>query len=125
MNWSENIIREPTNTPLWDGGNHYQWGENCDAWNLVDENSLSVKLERMPPKTSEQKHYHQHAQQFFYILKGEAIFEIQQERTHVKSEQGIHIAAGKEHRIINESNEDLEFILTSQPRTANDRINVE
>jgi mannose-6-phosphate isomerase-like protein (cupin superfamily) len=104
---------------------HYRWGENCDGWNLVDENSLSVKLERMPPNTSEQKHYHQLSQQFFYILKGEAVFEIQRERLHVKSEQGICIEAGKEHRIINESNEDLEFILTSQPSTAIDRINVE
>jgi mannose-6-phosphate isomerase-like protein (cupin superfamily) len=101
---------------------HYQWGNACDGWNLVDENSLSVKLERMPPKTAEQKHHHQHSQQFFYILKGEAIFEIQQERIPVKSAQGIHIAAGQEHRIINESFEDLEFILTSQPSTVNDRI---
>ena len=125
MSESKNIIRARTNISLGDGGNHYQCGENCDGWNLVDENSLSVKLERMPPKTSEQKHSHQHAQQFFYILKGEAIFEIQQERIHLKSEQGIHIATGKEHRIINESNEDVEFILTSQPSTANDRINIE
>jgi mannose-6-phosphate isomerase-like protein (cupin superfamily) len=104
---------------------HYQWGENCDGWNLVDEKSLSVKLERMPARTSEQKHFHQHAQQFFYILKGEAVFEIQRERVSVKSEQGIHINAGEEHRIINESNEDLEFILSSQPSTINDRINVD
>ncbi|HSZ84439.1 MAG TPA: cupin domain-containing protein [Puia sp.] len=125
MGESKNIIRERSNTPLGDGGNHYHWGGNCDGWNLVEENSLSVKLERMPPKTSEQKHYHQHSQQFFYILKGEAIFEIQQERITVKSKQGIHISAGKEHRIINESNEDVEFILTSQPSTVNDRINIE
>jgi mannose-6-phosphate isomerase-like protein (cupin superfamily) len=104
---------------------HYQWGNHCDGWNLVDETSLSVKLERMPAHTSEQKHFHQKAQQFFYILKGEAVFEIQQERITVKSEQGIHIKAGVNHRIINESNEDLEFILSSQPSTLNDRINVE
>ncbi|HLY70880.1 MAG TPA: cupin domain-containing protein [Puia sp.] len=104
---------------------HYQWGKNCDGWNFVDENSLSVKLEKMPPKTAEQKHYHQHSQQFFYVLTGEAVFEIQRERVVVKAEQGIHIAAGKEHRIINESNEDVEFILTSQPSTSGDRIEVE
>jgi mannose-6-phosphate isomerase-like protein (cupin superfamily) len=104
---------------------HYQWGESCDGWNFVDESSLSVKLERMPPHTSEQKHFHQHSQQFFYILKGEAVFEIQHERISVKSEQGIHIKAGIQHRIINESNEDLEFILSSQPSTVNDRIDVE
>jgi mannose-6-phosphate isomerase-like protein (cupin superfamily) len=34
---------------------HYQWGEACDGWNLV--------------------HYHREAQQFFFILKGVALFE--------------------------------------------------
>jgi len=104
---------------------HYQWGNHCDGWNLVDETTLSVKLERMPPHTSEQKHFHEYSQQFFYILKGEAIFEIQRERITVKSEQGIHIKAGIEHRIMNESNEDLEFLLSSQPSIVGDRINVE
>ena len=104
---------------------HYQWGEGCDCWNLVDESSLSVKLERMPPHTSEEKHFHEKAQQFFYILKGEAIFEIERERITVKQEQGVYIEAGKWHKIINESNEDLEFMLSSQPSATNDRINCE
>jgi mannose-6-phosphate isomerase-like protein (cupin superfamily) len=104
---------------------HYQWGDNCDGWNLVDESSLSVKLERMPPHTAEQKHFHEKAQQFFYILKGEAVFEIERERITVKQEQGIYLKPGKLHKIINENDEDLEFLLSSQPSTANDRINVE
>ena len=104
---------------------HYQWGNQCDGWNFVDETSISVKLEKMPPHTSEQKHFHRYAQQFFYVLNGEAVFEIQKERIAVKSAQGIHIKAGIEHRIMNESNEDLEFLLSSQPSTASDRINVE
>jgi mannose-6-phosphate isomerase-like protein (cupin superfamily) len=106
-------------------GAHYKWGKNCDGWNFVDEKSLSVKLEKMPPNTSEQKHYHEKANQFFYILKGEAVFEIQRERICVKQEQGIFIEAGKEHRILNEAEEDLEFILTSQPSTVGDRINID
>jgi mannose-6-phosphate isomerase-like protein (cupin superfamily) len=104
---------------------HYQWGNNCESWNLADESSFSVKLEYMPPHTAEQKHFHEKAQQFFYILKGEAVFEIQHERVTVKKEQGICIEPGRQHRIMNESNEDLEFLLSSQPSTANDRINVE
>ena len=114
-----NIVSK--NNPL----NHYQWGNNCDGWNFVDESSLSVKLERMPAKTSEKKHFHEKSQQFFFILKGEAIFEMQQERIYVKAGHGIHIKAGTQHKIINESSEDLEFILTSQPSTVNDRINIE
>jgi mannose-6-phosphate isomerase-like protein (cupin superfamily) len=55
---------------------HYNWGEGCDGWNLVDEYTLSVKQERMPPHTAEQLHFHRQARQFFFILKGEAVFEV-------------------------------------------------
>src|SRR5580704_13985085 len=92
---------------------HYQWGENCEGWNVVAEKDFSVKLEKMPAHTAEMRHFHEHAQQFFYILKGEAVFEIGQSRVTVKTEHGIHIKAGAIHRIINERNEDLEFILSS------------
>lgn len=102
---------------------HYKWGNDCDGWNLVDNNSLSVKQERMPAGTTEQKHYHQHAQQFFFILKGKALFEIEGISIEINTGEGLHIEAGKKHRIINASAEDLEFILCSQPSTINDRIN--
>src|SRR5580693_3076610 len=97
---------------------HYQWGASCEGWTLVDELSLSIKLEKMPGHTSEQKHFHQIARQFFFILQGEAVFEIAGERVRVGSGEGIHIDAGKAHRILNETNADLEFILTSQPSSA-------
>ncbi len=102
---------------------HYKWGDDCDGWNLADEKTLSVKQERMPAGTSEAKHYHQTAQQFFYILKGSAVFEIDQTFSNVHAGEGIHIKAGIKHRIVNNGNEDLEFILCSQPNTAGDRIN--
>ena len=54
----------------------YTWGHAANAWSLVDEKSLSVKLESMPPGEKELLHYHQYARQFFYILKGTASFEI-------------------------------------------------
>lgn len=103
---------------------HYQWGDQCDGWNLVDEGSLSVKLEKMPPGTAEERHWHREAEQFFYILKGEAVFEIRSARLRLVGGQGIHILAGTEHRIINEGKEDLEFVLTSTPSTRKDRIKV-
>ena len=103
---------------------HYQWGDGCDGWNFVDEPALSVKQERMPAGASEALHYHEHAQQFFFILEGEASFEIEGELTLVKAREGLHIAAGKKHRIINHTTGPIEFILSSQPSTANDRVNV-
>jgi len=103
---------------------HYTWGNACDGWNLVDEASLSVKKERMPPGTSEALHYHQYAQQFFFILKGTASFEIEAEHIIVNEQEGIHIPAGKKHRISNQAGEDLEFILSSQPSTKEDRYTI-
>ena len=104
---------------------HYQWGSDCDGWNLVDEDSLSVKQELMPAGAKEEKHYHQAAQQFFYILRGKATFEIEDSTIEINKGEGLQIEAGKKHRILNEGNEDLEFILCSQPSTKSDRINCE
>lgn len=103
--------------------NHYNWGAGCDGWNLVAEESLSIKQEQMPAGTAEAAHYHQQAQQFFYILKGTATFETETAFTELHAGEGLHIKAGEKHRILNNGKEDLEFILCSQPATANDRIN--
>jgi len=104
---------------------HYKWGGDCDGWNLVDEEGLSVKQELIPAGNQEVKHFHQAVQQFFYILKGTATFEIEGSFIEINAGEGLHIAARQKHRIINEGQEDLEFILCSQPSTKNDRINCE
>ena len=101
---------------------HYTWGEGCDGWNMVDTTGLSVKMERMPPHTAEQRHYHREARQFFFIIKGAAVFETEEGRISVAAQQGLEIGPGMKHRILNEGDEDLEFILCSQPSTAGDRV---
>jgi len=100
---------------------HYMWGDQCDGWNFVDNENLSVKMERMPPHTAEQTHFHRHARQFVFILKGIAVFETEEGRIEVKAQQGLEIRPQLRHRILNEEAEDLEFILCSQPSTAGDR----
>ena len=102
---------------------HYQWGRGCDGWTLVDDTTLSVKQEYMPAGTSEERHYHHKAQQFFYILKGKAHFEVEGEIVLLHEGEGLRIEAGKKHKISNPTNEGLEFLLCSQPSTQNDRIN--
>jgi len=101
---------------------HYQWGAGCDGWNLVDQPDLSVKQERMPPHTEEAKHFHRQSRQFFFILSGTAVFETEEGRVEVGAQQGFEIAPGVQHRIKNESEADLVFILCSQPSTFNDRV---
>jgi mannose-6-phosphate isomerase-like protein (cupin superfamily) len=102
---------------------HYTWGAACDGWNLTDSETLSVKHERIPPGATEATHYHQSAQQFFFILIGTATFEIENSTIRVQAGEGIHIKAGERHLVRNDSDDTLEFILCSQPSTAGDRIN--
>lgn len=103
--------------------NHYKWGENCDGWNFVDTDALSIKQELMPPGTFEALHYHEKATQFFFILRGTAIFTIDGEVKVVGANQGIEIRPGQKHYVSNHAETDLEFILNSHPSTKNDRIN--
>jgi len=113
--------RVSKNNPL----NHYNWGENCDGWNLVNEQQLSVKQERMPAGTAELLHLHEKANQFFFIQNGCATFEIEASVFDATEGEGIYIEAGKKHRIMNRTTKELEFILCAQPSTENDRINCE
>ena len=44
-------------------------------------------------------------------------------KVELKEQEGLEIRPGLRHRIANEGEEDLEFILCSQPSTVGDRIN--
>lgn len=113
------MIQEKSNSA------HYKWGADCDGWHLVQTDTLSIIQEKMPPGTSEILHYHEHAQQFFFILKGTASFEVDGHTVIVQAGQGFHILAKSKHRIANETDKDLEFIVTSQPKSHGDRIPLE
>jgi mannose-6-phosphate isomerase-like protein (cupin superfamily) len=102
---------------------HYIWGNNCQSYKLCDHDDLSVKQEIMPPNTSEEKHYHKIAKQFFYILKGKASFNVANETFHIHSGEGIEILSGIPHKIENRENENLEFLVISSPSTEKDRYN--
>ena len=103
---------------------HYTWGAQCDGWHLLRSDNLSVIQERMPPGTAEQLHYHQHAQQVFYILSGTATFELENEMKTVLPNQSIHIPKNIKHRIINNGDIDLLFLVISEPKSHGDRVNL-
>ena len=104
---------------------HYLWGDNCDSWILADTVGLSVKQEIMPSSTREKLHFHNNAQQFFYILKGSATFYLNDIKTVVTEQKGILIEPKTKHYIANETDEQLEFLVISQPTTNNDRTTIE
>ena len=101
---------------------HYFWGANCQGWRLVDENEFTVIEEEMPPHTFEILHSHKKAKQLFYIIEGIAEFEVTNKKYKVFANQSFYIKPDLKHRIFNNTNEPLKFIVISQPSTKNDRI---
>lgn len=104
---------------------HYQWGNQCEGWHLVKNRALSVIEESMPPGTTEVRHHHRQAQQFFYILDGEAVMEGEGQATVLQTGHGIHIPPGTRHQIRNRSSRPVRFLVISQPPSHGDRVTEE
>ena len=103
---------------------HYIWGQNSNGWHLLKNDYLSVIEERMEPATSEHRHFHKKAQQLFYILSGEAGFEIGQKIIHLSTGETVHVPPGIAHRIFNKGDADLRFIVISSPKSHGDRVDM-
>jgi mannose-6-phosphate isomerase-like protein (cupin superfamily) len=101
---------------------HYTWGDACDGWHLLKSPRLSVIQERVPPGGAETRHFHERAQQFFYILSGEAVMEMDGGETVLKPGQGLAVPPGVSHRLRNRGNMDLIFLVISAPPSHGDRI---
>jgi mannose-6-phosphate isomerase-like protein (cupin superfamily) len=100
---------------------HYIWGNGCDGWHLVRNPQLSVIQERMPAGTTEVRHFHHHAQQFFYVVAGKAVMEVDGRRMALIAGEGIWIPAGTSHQMRNESSDEVHFLVVSQPPSQGDR----
>lgn len=101
---------------------HYIWGDQCDGWHLVKNKELSIIHERMPVQTSEVRHYHNQARQFFFVLSGTATLIMGGERFTLDSQEGIEVPPLIPHQMRNESNGDVEFLVISQPNSRGDRV---
>ena len=103
---------------------HYTWGGICDGWWLHQTDKLTVILERMPPHTSEQKHYHHQTEQFFYCLEGELCIETNEGSYKLNANEGFSVFAGIAHQVINQSSSDVTFLVISCPNSHHDRVNL-
>ncbi|ASJ56951.1 cupin [Brevibacillus formosus] len=101
---------------------HYHWGAQCDGWHLVKGQELSVIHERMPGNTAEVRHYHERSRQFFFVLSGQAMLEVDGVRHVINRQEGVEVSPGVKHQMKNEGAEDVEFLVISQPTTRGDRI---
>jgi mannose-6-phosphate isomerase-like protein (cupin superfamily) len=101
---------------------HYNWGAQCDGWHLVKDAKLSVIEEQMPPGTFEMLHHHGQAQQFFYMLSGEAVMEANGQLIRISTGEGVRIPPGVRHQIKNATNQPIRFLAISEPPSHADRI---
>jgi mannose-6-phosphate isomerase-like protein (cupin superfamily) len=111
-----------TNRVSRDNAEHYTWGGICDGWHLLKSPGLSVIQERVPPGGTEVTHYHERAQQFFFVLSGQATLEIAGKPLVLTEQQGVTVPANVPHRLSNESDHDVLFLVISAPPSHGDRV---
>jgi uncharacterized cupin superfamily protein len=113
------MIPKPTSTKT---APSYLWGDGCGGWHLVRAAGLSIVEERMPAGTREVRHWHARAAQFFYVLAGTLTLEVEGERHVLPARTGIELPQGTAHQAMNESGEEVEFLVISTPPSHGDRI---
>jgi len=105
-------------------GEHYRWGEGCDGWHLVNQDSLSVIQERVPPGKGERLHFHSTSRQFFFVLEGSATLQVDGRPIVLKKHEGLEVSPKSRHLLRNDLNSDLSFLVISTPRSHGDRVDV-
>jgi mannose-6-phosphate isomerase-like protein (cupin superfamily) len=105
-----------------DNVEHYLWGDSCDGWHFLNTPELSIIVERMPAGACEVRHYHEQAQQFFFVLEGQATLELTNKTYSLSPQEGCAVPAGCPHQLCNTTAADLKFLLVSAPHSHNDRV---
>jgi Uncharacterized conserved protein, contains double-stranded beta-helix domain len=75
----------------------------------------------MPAGTSEVRHWHARARQFFYVLSGTLTMEVEGVRHRLAARTGIELSPGTAHQALNEDAADVEFLVVSMPPSHGDR----
>lgn len=102
------------------------WGTDCSAWRLLTLPDLAVAEEEMPPGTTEKRHVHRRARQFFYVLSGTLAMEREDGGAVLLAPgEGLEMPPGVAHRAHNSSQKSVRFLVISAPQTKGDREDLE
>ena len=100
----------------------YQWGDGGVGWPLVETEALLVIEETLAPGCSEKYHYHNQAEQCFYMLVGGAVMQFADgQRVKIDTGMALHIPPETSHAIVNQSDKEIRFLVISAPSTRGDR----
>ncbi|MBX9977532.1 MAG: cupin domain-containing protein, partial [Alphaproteobacteria bacterium] len=86
---------------------------------------FTVIAETIPPGASETKHYHDKTEQVFYVLKGRLTIEINEINHMLEENECITVMPCTPHKVFNQSNAAVHFLVISCPNSHEDRINVD
>lgn len=103
---------------------HFTWGNVCDGWWLKKGGRFTVIAEIMPTGAKEIKHFHNETEQFFYVLDGVLTVELNNNICHLNKDESIIILSGVPHRVVNNSDRDVQFLVVSCPDSHDDRVNL-
>jgi mannose-6-phosphate isomerase-like protein (cupin superfamily) len=80
-----------------------------------------VIQERMPPRTSEAAHYHAQSRQFFYVLSGTLSILLDSTLHQLTVQHGLAVAPKIIHRVFNDTDAEVRFLVISTPPSHGDR----
>ncbi|MEO8482833.1 MAG: cupin domain-containing protein [Acidobacteriota bacterium] len=100
---------------------HYQWGQVCEGWRLLDRADLSVIQEHVPPGAGEVRHRHTRARQLFVVLSGQLTIETTDALFRLAAGDALEVPPTEPHVARNDSRADVSFLVISAPSTKNDR----
>lgn len=103
---------------------HFIWGDVCDGWWLKKKGDFTIISESMPPNSAEKKHYHDKAEQFFYVTEGELTFELDGKKFTLKQGEGITVPAKVVHTMWNTSKAKTTFLVISSTDLKDDRTDL-
>lgn len=103
---------------------HYQWGDRCDGWYLVNRQDMLIIHEKMPPGTREKRHYHAASRQFFFVLSGGISIPCCALISCTVQSSSIVSTPQSAHQAQNNGDGAVEFLVISHPTTRGDREDI-
>ena len=104
----------------------YQWGDGGIGWPLVETMGLLVVEETLAPGGSEKHHYHNQAAQCFSMLAGHAVMRFSGgQNVDIDTGMALHIPPETCHEIVNQTGEEIRFLVISAPSSRGDWHEVE
>lgn len=100
----------------------YRWGNGGMGWPLVETKGLLLVEETLAPGCSEKYHYHNQAAQIFYMLAGGAVMRFADgQSVEIDTGMALHIPPETSHAIVNQTDEEIRFLVISAPSSRGDR----